>query len=215
MARVGAGGRSEAARVWIAQLRSWLWMDRTLVVLQRPTGGREAVPAGIEVREATGDDGAGYERNIGTDSAVTFRRRLSTPGGSCWLALAGDAIVHASWVETEAAWVGEVSRYFVVPAGDGYIYESFTRPEMRGRGVYPAVLTAIAAALRPRGLNRLWIAAEQDNRPSLRAMEKAGFVPVSEIRMRLRVGRTTVATSGHLQPRLELTRPPQKTTGSH
>ncbi|MDP9222950.1 MAG: GNAT family N-acetyltransferase [Actinomycetota bacterium] len=176
-------------------------------MLVRPAGGSLPVTEGIEVREATADDAAAYERDIGSDPAPAFRLRLSRPGSTCWLALMDTMIVHASWVETEAAWMGEVARYFVVPPGDAYIYESFTRPEVRGRGLYPTVLRTIAAALGSRGTRRLWIAAEETNRPSLRAIEKAGFAPAFGITMSRRWGRTRVAVSGEAEPRLELTRP--------
>jgi GNAT superfamily N-acetyltransferase len=109
-------------------------------------------------------------------------------------------LVHASWVETAAAWVGEADRTFVVPPGDAYIYESFTRPEMRGRGVYPAVLAAISSELGTRGLGQLWIAAEATNRSSLKAIEKAGFVRSFEVTIHRRWARTSVTVPPGVTP---------------
>jgi GNAT superfamily N-acetyltransferase len=171
-----------------------LRFDTVLVVLQRPTGGSEGGVPGLGIRQAEPTDGVAYERDIGTEIAATVRSRLSSPTSSCWLAEKEGVIVHASWMETRIAWVGEAQRFLVVPAGDAYIYESFTRPEMRGQGVYPAVLRTISSRTATQGIRRLWIAAEATNQPSLKAIEKAGFVRSFEIEVRRRWGRTVVTT---------------------
>jgi GNAT superfamily N-acetyltransferase len=156
----------------------------------------------MRIREAKPADASAYERDIGTDLAATVRSRLASPTSSCWLAEKDGRLVHSSWMETEAAWVGEADRFFMVPSGDAYIYESFTRPEMRGQGVYPAVLRTMAARSAPRGLRRLWIAAETTNLASLRAIEKAGFVRSFEIDVRRRWGRTVATTTPGAEPQL-------------
>jgi GNAT superfamily N-acetyltransferase len=114
----------------------------------------------------------------------------------------GSRIAHASWVATQSAWVGEADRSFVVPPGDAYIYQSFTTPEMRGKGVYPAVLNTISARLGARGIAKLWIAAERTNHSSLRAIEKAGFSRTFEIEVRRRWGRTKVSVPPNIEPGL-------------
>jgi GNAT superfamily N-acetyltransferase len=124
------------------------------------------------------------------------------PDASCWIADEGGRLVHASWVATQAAWVGEAARCFIVPPGDAYIYESFTRPEMRGRGVYPAVLTTISQTLGERGTGVLWIAAETTNHASLRAIHKAGFVHSFEVSVRRRGGRVDVVVPPGVPPQL-------------
>jgi GNAT superfamily N-acetyltransferase len=156
----------------------------------------------MEIRELGPEDAPAYEKDIGTDPAPTVERRLAAPGASCWIARSADRIEHASWVETDAAWMGEAERLFVVPPGDAYIYESFTRPEVRGRGIYPAVLAAIAERLGARGLARLWIAAEATNAPSLSAIQKAGFTHAFEIGVRRRLGRVSVTMPAGVTPQL-------------
>jgi GNAT superfamily N-acetyltransferase len=156
----------------------------------------------MRIREAEPADASAYERDVGTDLAATVKSRLASPTSSCWLAEKDGGIVHSSWMETEAAWVGEADRFFVVPSGDAYIYQSFTRPEMRGQGVYPAVLRTISARSASRGIRRLWIAAERTNLSSLRAIEKAGFVRSFEIVVRRRLGRTVVTVPAGAEPQL-------------
>jgi ribosomal protein S18 acetylase RimI-like enzyme len=96
--------------------------------------------------------------------------------------------------------VGEIERVFIVPPGDAYIYESFTRPEMRGRGIYPAVLSTISERLGAQGVRCLWIAVEATNLSSLRAIQKAGFAFAFEIGLRRRLGRTEVSIPDGVAP---------------
>jgi GNAT superfamily N-acetyltransferase len=177
------------------------------VVLQRSTGGQATLLPGIAIREIEPGESEDYERDVANEPAATVDQRLGSPTSTCWIAVEGGRLVHASWIETRAAWVGEADRFFVVPDGDAYIYESFTRPEVRGRGVYPAVLASISVELAGRGIAGLWIAAEETNHSSLRAIEKAGFTRRFEIEVRRRWGRTAVSVPAGTEPRFS-ERPP-------
>lgn len=161
-------------------------------MLSRRTDGDPSSRDDLSFRRATASDAAAYARDIGTDSTSSFRRRLSSRATTCYLVLDGDSIVHATWCTTGAAWTREIGRYFCPPRGDAYVYESFTRPEVRGRGVYPFALGSIAADLDRAGVSRVWVAVEADNQASLRAVAKGGFSPVDEIDFRRRLGRIAV-----------------------
>ncbi len=136
-------------------------------------------------------DAATYARVIGTDSAATFRRRLSG-ATHCFLVESGDDLLHASWVTTSAAWTREIEAFVVPPPGDAYVYESFTRPEARGRGVYPFALSGICSWAAEAGLSAVWVAVESANPASLRAIRKAGFEPSYSMRYSRRLGRLTL-----------------------
>jgi Acetyltransferase (GNAT) family len=128
-----------------------------------------------------------YEQDIGTDSAATFQGRL---GGEsrCYLVLDGERALHATWVTTTASWVRELRRYFRPPAGSAYIYESFTRADARGRGVYPLALKGISDDLHSDGIEEAWVAVEEDNPPSLKAITKAGFQESFRVAYKRRLG---------------------------
>ncbi len=128
---------------------------------------------------------------IGTDSPASFARRLSE-ATRCWLVIGDGKIAHASWTTTAAAWTREVARYFHPPPGDGYIYESFTSPEVRGRGIYPFALAGMLARMGVEGIDRLWVGVEADNSPSIRAIEKAGFKAAFEVTYGRKLFRTWV-----------------------
>jgi ribosomal protein S18 acetylase RimI-like enzyme len=151
------------------------------------------------VRRATPEDASIYERDIGTDSRSTFRARL-VEGTTCYLVIADERAVHATWCTTTGAWTREIGAVLIPPAGDAYVYESYTRPEVRGRGVYPYALGRIAAELSGRAVRCVWVAVEASNTASLRAVAKAGFEPSFVIGYRRRWGRIEVASDEAASP---------------
>lgn len=151
-----------------------------LQFLERATGGSLSYRADATFRSATPDDAPLYARDIATDSERTFRDRLSEDT-YCYLVESRGRVLHASWVTTASAWTGELNAFVSPPSGDAYIYESFTRPEARGRGIYPFALDNICADLGRRGVPRAWIAVEATNASSVRAISKAGFTPAFEL----------------------------------
>jgi hypothetical protein len=189
--RVRTRGAGEVLRLGTQRVREWISSRDRLVFLVRPTGGDRPSHDSLTFAQATVDDATRYARDVGTDSAATFRSRLSE-GTNCFLVLSGDLIVHATWVTTTAAWTRELRTYVAPPAGDAYVYESFTRVEARGRGAYPFALLHISSLLAGRGLSRVWVGVEADNDPSLRAVGKAGFEEAFDVRYRRHVGRLHV-----------------------
>lgn len=162
----------------------------TLVFLARENGeggDRPKHDPALQLVEATASDGAAYERIIGTDSAATFASRLSW-GARCFLVKAGDDLLHATWVTDQPTWTREIKRFFVPPPGSVYIYESFTRPEARGRGVYPFALVELCDRMDAEGTDRLWVGVEEGNAPSRKAIAKAHFTERFRVRFARKLG---------------------------
>lgn len=181
-------GVSEAAAdVWGRAKAHVVASDGTLLVLRRATGGSLSHRSDVTFRIATPADSGSYARDIATDSERTFRDRLS-PDTLCYLVESRGRLLHASWVTTAAAWTAELDAFISPPSGDAYIYESFTRPETRGRGIYPFALDNICADLAERDIPTAWIAVEAANAPSVRAISKAVFEPVFELTFHRRRG---------------------------
>lgn len=204
-------GLAEVAQIGVQRAREWMSSSEELIVLSRPTGGPAPVAEGLSFKEATPADGARYARDIGTDSTSTFQARLSD-ATRCFVVESGGRLVHATWMTTAAAWTREVAGYLRPPAGHAYVYESFTRAQVRGRGVYPFALASIAAWLAETDVHTIWVAVEASNSASARAVAKAGFEPRVAFHYQRRLGRLQVRTSNRAEQgeRLELTRPPPK-----
>ena len=186
--RVRARGPRELWELVSSRVRDNVWSDDALLVFSAPAGGTAPVSEGLRVGAAGSDDATAFARDIGTDSETTFRARLSATS-LCYLVLDGERILHSSWVTLHAAWTRELRGYVMPPPGDAYVYESFTRADARGRGVYPYALGGIRADLASRGVTTVWVAAEADNAPSIRAIGKAGFEERYRLAYRRRLGR--------------------------
>ena len=191
-ARRRARGTREVLDLGVGRTREVLSSkERLLFFVREAADGPEVKAEGLMFREATPADAHVYVRDIGTDSVRTFRERLSE-NSRCFLVFQGDQCVHATWMTTLAAWVRELQRYFRPPEGDAYVYESFTRADARGHGVYPFALASIAAWLDARGIKRIWVGVEGENKASMKAVTKAGFSAAFEVRYARRWGRITV-----------------------
>ena len=193
--RLKTRGPLEIAGLVRGRVTEWLRSDEELLMLVRDAGATTPAfrhdPA-LVFRAAGPDDAGLYAAAIGTDSPATFRRRLSETT-DCFFVEDGDGeLLHASWVTTGAAWTREIRAYVLPPPGDAYVYESFTTPEARGRGVYPFALAGICSWAVSEGVGRVWVAVESANAPSLRAITKAGFEPSYSMSYGRRLGRLTL-----------------------
>ena len=189
--RLKARGPAEILALAWERTRDWFRSGGTLIVFVVEAEPRVSDIPGVTFREATTADRHRYARDIGTDSESSFRSRLSEDT-RCFLVDDGTLLVHASWVTTERAWTRELATYLSPPDGDAYIYESFTRPEARGRGIYPYVLRNIVSWTAEHGLRRAWVAVEAHNHPSIRSVTKAGFDEAFRISFTRRWGHVKV-----------------------
>lgn len=185
--RVRARGPREVWELVSSRVRDNIWSDDDLLVFSAPAGGTAPASEGLRVGAAGSDDAPSFARDIGTDSEATFKARLSDTS-LCYLVRDGEKILHSSWVTLHAAWTRELRGYVIPPAGGAYVYESFTRADARGRGVYPFALGGIRADLASRGVTTVWVAAEADNIPSTKAIGKAGFEERYRLTYRRRLG---------------------------
>lgn len=193
-ARLRARGPGEVAALWARRIRENVGSDDELVVFHRAAAerARPAPPEATRFVELFPDDGRRYARDIGTESPSTFAGRLSATT-TCWAVEGGDRrLLHTTWMTRTAAWTREIRRYVWPPAGDVYVYESYTAPAARGRGIYPYALGRICAEVATSGIGRVWVAVEADNPASIRAVTKAGFTETGRLAYRRRWGRLTL-----------------------
>ncbi len=70
----------------------------------------------------------------------------------------------------------EIGAEYPLGADEAYISQCYVLPTYRGRGLYPRLLEQIGAELVRRGFRAVLIASDAANRPSIRGIERAGFV---------------------------------------
>ncbi len=166
-------GLVEVLQLGLQRAGEWFTSEDELILMVRELAEADATPD-PSFRQATAADADSYARDIGTDSPSTFRARLSDDV-HCFVIELGGRLLHASWVTTSAAWTREIQGYMTPPPGAAYIYESFTRSDARGQGLYPMALAGIVVWLQNEGLSEAWVGVEADNQASIRAITKAGF----------------------------------------
>ena len=191
LTRTRSRGPIEVAGSLRDQVRSSVGSRGILEFLTRETDEDRPQDDELSFRAATFADAGAYARQIGTDSPTTFRARL-TDATSCYLVETGGRMAHASWVTTAGAWTAELRTVVTPLAGSAYVYESFTDPALRGRGIYPFALRCICVELSARDLGTAWIGVDATNLASVRAIAKAGFRPAFSIGYRRRWGRVEV-----------------------
>ena len=189
--RTRSRGAGELADLTTGRVQE-LWNSKNTLILNVLEAQRvERNSAGLRFREAGPDDAVAYARDIGTDSVTTFVTRLSDDV-RCFVVEEEGKLLHSSWLTTTAAWAREIARFLCPPGGDAYVYESFTRADARGRGIYPLALAGILSAMAEEGIRRVWVGVEETNLASRRAMEKAGFAEGFRVEFGRRLGRLWV-----------------------
>jgi GNAT superfamily N-acetyltransferase len=141
--------------------------DRRLDAPAPPSG----VPPGVEVRVADQPLAAG-------DVAARWHPQAAErlrDGQACAIAHHETELVAYCWLSCTPVWVGEIGRTVIPGPEDVYLYDAFTMPEWRGRGLFSAMIAPLLALARSRHRRRALIFVGAGNRASRRAIERAGF----------------------------------------
>ena len=142
---------------------------------------------GVAIGVAAADDASALQEAMQAsgaypDDVVEARLR---DGRRPYIVETDSLIASYGWVAFEAEPVGDLGFSFELDQGEAYIYDCATRPDYRGRGYYPALLRAMAAALRAEGYKRLWIGTAPGNFVSQRGIARAGFLKVADVHISL------------------------------
>jgi len=117
---------------------------------------------------------------MGLADLSAVRQRLAS-GRRCYALRAGGSLATYGWVSFDGEDVGGLGLHLQLLPGEAYIWDCATQPEFRGRGLYPALLGRIVAALAAEGLRGAWIGADYHNRPSHAGINRAGFTPLADL----------------------------------
>ena len=130
-----------------------------------------ALPPGIKI-EMWGAQ-AGADQDITRWHPEAAQRFAE--GQVCAVAQAGADVVAYCWLTGAPVAVAESNRVLVPGPDEVYLYEAFTSPAWRGRGLFQALLLKLQQFANAQGRRRALIFVLADNVPSWRAIERAGF----------------------------------------
>lgn len=114
-------------------------------------------------------------------------------GAELWLLRENEIIAACGWTLKEKTME---PHYFPLQSGDVHLFDFFVFPEFRGRGLNPALVWQILAAMSHEGLKRALIEAAAWNKPQLASLKKTPFQKFGTARKSL-WGKITVVWSGH------------------
>ncbi len=191
---------SVTKRLRNSRLARWLRYDHTLIVYRRlREPQQQALERSPRVRR---DDWAQLESFERTerwlrreDFLQTCEQRLAA--GEHVYTIADDGRLLAyGWLvpHQERSWFPAVCQELLYPAGAAVLYNAFTHPAARGRGLHTLVTEErIADAFGVFGAGSVYTAVNVRNDLARRAKHSTGMEPWLELSCRTRLGRTQVS----------------------
>ena len=184
-----AGSRARAL-LYLKEAHHWYELD---LKAERP---HREIPEGFRLVRATEEELPLLD-TLPTVKLREGERRLGD-GASLWLVMEGDRAAFACWtfydrMPVHAAKGGVLQ----LPRGAAGLEDSVTSPDYRGRGLAPAAWSAICERLEQNGYSALITKVAEENAPSRRAVEKAGFEDVALMRTMRMAARRRVEVEAH------------------
>jgi RimJ/RimL family protein N-acetyltransferase len=188
------GGALQLLRKFAARLRSWLWSETAWLVYTVELSdywGEPKLP--LARRELALDElkEHGYFKAISFPETV--RRRLAA-GEQCHGFFLGEKLVNIAWT-TRDKLVLETRGWSIGRERSVGIYDCYTAPSHRGKGIYTDTLIRLLRSAREHGVKTALIAVDPENRPSIKAIERSGFRPLHRLTRRRRAGRSSIQES--------------------
>ena len=102
-------------------------------------------------------------------------------GQRCCMVLRHNKFISYCWMAERRTYIGEVKRDINLKEGDIYLYDCYTLPEERGKGLYPLLLMRASQKASHEGFRRALIFSESRNIFSRKGILKAGFHFIGEV----------------------------------
>ncbi len=119
---------------------------------------------------------AAYE--TGKKAAAALDRQVRE-GEICVSGWIGQELVYYGWIQFRERQLARRTS-IPIPPGTGFIYRCFTRPDHRGKHIYPAALDFMCRWLAAEGYQRALIDHQAQNRASQTGILRAGMQPLAE-----------------------------------
>ena len=188
VARAWSVLRDEGPRIFGLKLASALGY-RKLLLLGRPLSEpvppvAPRVPVRVELLPAAAtDEYLAFRPDARRDRIL----RRWEAGNLCFVARHEGRIVACGWGTAAAAWTDYLHCAIELAPGDAYLYDGYTRPEWRGRGIFQALCAEELRALQRAGHRRAIRATAVHNTVAMHVHARSGFRLIGSI-VRYRLG---------------------------
>jgi hypothetical protein len=197
-------GRADVAADWLAALPARVLARagvRRAVLYERrlEAPGANDGDSSLEHRWLDRDDVVHLAALTG-DGVPELLARLDR-GERCFGSLRGGRLVASRWVATGAVEAHYLRLGVRLPAGDAWVFDSWTDPLERGRGVAAEASAELGRALAVNGTTRLVAIVMPGNRPGKTAVVRSGYRELGTITaIRAPRGRTVRFRARNGQP---------------
>ncbi|QID18537.1 GNAT family N-acetyltransferase [Nitrogeniibacter mangrovi] len=176
----------------------WVYSDHVLGIFSLDCRAAECAPHPDVHRnvERDLDQFEQTERWLTRAAFLQEARHRIDQGVWCYSCANGGRLEHYCWVNPcqDSAWFPFVSQRYDFPPRSTVLYNAYTHPAARGKGLYRKVLETICADARDvTGAQHVFAAVENGNVVSENALRAVGFRCVDRLRRRMRFGRVTLS----------------------
>jgi GNAT superfamily N-acetyltransferase len=187
MARAWAALRDEGPRIFGLKLASELGYRKVLVLGRSLSEAIPAIESRLPLRvellpAAAVDDYLAFRPNARRDRILS----RWDAGDLCFVARYEGRIVACGWGAT-AAWTDYLQCAIELAPGDAYLFDGYTLPDWRGRGVFQTLGAEQLRALQRAGHRRAIRATAVQNTVALHTHSRGGFRPIGSL-VRYRLG---------------------------
>ncbi len=162
-------------------LPRWLFRYRRYDLYEAvPISTSPSLPSGYGFRPATVHDTETLSTFTRT-SRLEVQRRFAF-GESCFAVWLGDRPASVFWIHRGACYVRGAGFHLAADLETIYLYDAYTPPAYRRKGLYQAGLRCLTNCLVDSGVKRITQLVEPNNRPVLRTLPKLGYARMLRIR---------------------------------
>lgn len=154
-----------------------MYASEHLLLYEHRNNSMQVSPA--DIRMATLDnisDVLSFDTQKNLEKYIHFLHN----GNLCFLGYLDNQCAHRSWV---IKYPSKVWLHWAVPmdlqSGEVYIHFCMTAPFARGKNIFPHILCYIADQFAE--CKKVYICVNAKNLPSIKSIEKAGFMPIKKI----------------------------------
>lgn len=102
-------------------------------------------------------------------------------GDNICVAYRNSDILSYCWITFNQILVDEIQMTLKIKDHEVYLYDAYTKPEHRGKGLYPAILTNLLSYSKQKDFSRALIFVRKGNKASHSGIIKAGFIQFQEL----------------------------------